>query len=313
MEQRIGRYQILDEIASGGQGSVFRAWDTETGQTLALKLLHPHMASDTEYLERFRREARLAASIEHPNVIRVFEVGQDGDHHFISMEYLPNGVQNLIEAQGALPIDRAVDICLQSALALQSAHDHGIVHRDIKPQNILLASDGTAKVSDFGIARAEALTTMTATGALMGTPHYMSPEQARGQRADIRSDIYSLGVVLHQMLTGQVPFDADTPLAVLEMHREATPPKVRETRSEVPRTIESIVGRCLEKDPSERYQTPQELAQALEGTMRGWHVHACSRPSGHRQNLPRSPKRRRSLQGEKCPAGFVCLYGCGLE
>ena len=155
MEQRrIGRYQILEEIASGGQATVYRAWDTSTGQVVALKVMHPHLAGDASYLERFRREAQLAASVRHPNVVRIFEVGTEGDTQFISMEYLPLTVHDLIQAQGSLPIERAVDIGYQIALALESADQRGIVHRDIKPQNILLAPDGTVKVSDFGIARA---------------------------------------------------------------------------------------------------------------------------------------------------------------
>ena len=264
MEQRrIGRYQILEEVASGGQATVYRAWDTSTGQVVGLKVMHPHLAGDPSYLERFRREARLAASVRHPNVVRIFEVGSDGDIQFISMEYLPLSVHDLIQAQGSLPIDRAVDIGYQIALALESAHQHGIVHRDIKPQNILLAPAGTVKVSDFGIARAANLSTMTRTGALMGTPHYMAPEQAKGERATIVSDLYSLGVVLYQMLTGEVPFDAETPWEVIRQHIEAQPARVRQVRGDVPRVLERLVSRSLEKNPSRRYATPGELAQAL--------------------------------------------------
>ena len=175
---RIGRYQILEEIASGGQTTVYRVRDTHTGQVVALKVMHPHLARDAAYLERFHREARLAASIRHPNVIRIFEVGQEGDSHFICMEHLPLSVHDFIEARGQLTIGRAVDICYQTALALHSAHQREIVHRDIKPQNMLLGSDGTVKVTDFGIARSSELSTMTGTGALMGTPQYMLPEQA---------------------------------------------------------------------------------------------------------------------------------------
>ena len=263
MEQQIGRYQLLEEIASGGQGAVYRAFDPETGQIVALKVLHAHLGDDV-HLERFHREARMAASINHPNVIRVSDVGQDGDSDFIAMELLPDSLARVIESGGALPVDRAVDFASQIADGLAAAHALGIVHRDIKPQNVLIGPDGNVKVSDFGIARATAFSTMTVTGAMMGTPHYMSPEQARGHREDIRSDLYSLGVLLYQMLTGEVPFDAETPLEVLEMHRETTPPKVRQERSEVPRPLEAVVARCLEKDPGRRYQAPEELAHALK-------------------------------------------------
>ena len=206
----------------------------------------------------------MAASVNHPNVIRVFDVGRDGDSRFISMEFLPDSLARVIESGGALPVKRAIEFASQIADSLAAAHSLGIVHRDIKPQNVLIGPDGNVKVSDFGIARAEAFSTMTATGAMMGTPHYMSAEQARGERGDIRSDPYSLGVMLYQMLIGEVPFDAETPLEVLEMHREATPPKVRQARSEVPRPLEAVVDRCLQKDPALRYKTPAELSHALE-------------------------------------------------
>ena len=265
MEQaRIGRYQILEEIATGGQATVYRAWDTRSGQVVALKVMHSHLARDASYLERFRRDAQLAASVRHPNVIHVFEVGQDGDSHFIAMEYLPLTVHDLVQAHGQLPIDRAVDICHQTAQAIGAASQRGIVHRDIKPHNILLAADGTVKVSDFGIARAAELNTMTRTGALMGTPHYMAPEQGKGQRADTRSDLYALGIVLYQMLTGVVPFDAETPWEVIRLHVESQPKRVRQVRSDVPQWLDRVVSRCMEKDPGRRYQTPQELAESLK-------------------------------------------------
>ena len=169
-QQRIGRYQILEEIAAGGQATVYRVWDTQTGSVLALKMMHPHLGRDTSYVERFHREARMAASINHPNIIRIYEVGEENGAHFMSMEYLPLSLHSLIQAQGSLPLERAVNIAYQVCQGLQSAHQHGIIHRDIKPPNILMAPDGTAKLTDFGIARA---------GMVMGTPHYMSPEQAK--------------------------------------------------------------------------------------------------------------------------------------
>ena len=263
-EQRIGSYHILEEIASGGQASVHKAWDTRTGQLVALKVMHPHLAKDAGYLERFRREASLAASITHPNVVRIFDVGQDGEAHYMALEYLPLSLHNLVQTQGRLPVDRAVEIALQVATGLKVAHEQGIVHRDIKPQNILIGFDGAAKVTDFGIGRAEEFATMTRTGAIMGTPHYMSPEQAKGLPVDPRTDLYSLGIVLYQMLTGEVPFDADTPWEVIRQQVEGHARPMRRLRGDVPRAVEQVVNRCLEKDPGKRYQSAEEMAQSLE-------------------------------------------------
>jgi len=263
-QERIGRYQVLEEVGSGGQATVYRVWDTETRKILALKRMHPHLSRDSSYVERFQREAGMASSLKHPNVIPIFEVGEEAGSHFMSMEYLPDSLHQLIQAHGRLPIDQAVNFAHQVCQGLQAAHERGIIHRDIKPQNILLAPDGTAKITDFGIARATELPTMTRTGMVLGTPHYMSPEQAQGDQADIRSDIYAVGILLHQMLTGDLPFNADTPLGILRQHIEVAPPSVREARADVPPQVESIVARCLRKDRSQRYQTPQDLAFALE-------------------------------------------------
>ena len=264
MEQRVGRYQVLEEIASGGQATVYRVWDTETGRILALKVMHPHMSRDAAYLERFQREARLAASINHPNVVRIYEVGQEGGRHFMALEYLPLTLHHLIQAQARMPLEREVDIAHQVALGLEAAREQGIIHRDIKLQNTLIGPEGTAKVTDFGISRAADLSTMTRTGMIMGTPHYMSPEQAKGLQVDIRSDLYSLGVVMYQMLTGELPFEADTPWEVIRRHIEVPPRPVRQLSSDTPRPVEQVVSRCLEKEPDRRYATPLHLVQALE-------------------------------------------------
>ncbi|MCZ6890958.1 MAG: protein kinase, partial [Chloroflexi bacterium] len=263
-QRQIDHYHLLEEIAAGGQATVHKAWDTRTGQIVALKVMHPHLAKDASYLERFHREARLAASITHPNVIRIFDVGQSEDAHYMALEYLPLSLHSLIQTQGHFPVDRAVEITLQVAMGLEVAHDQGIVHRDIKPQNILIGFDGEAKVTDFGISRAEEFATMTRTGAIMGTPHYMSPEQAKGLPVDSRTDLYSLGIVLYQMLTGEVPFDADTPWEVIRQQIEGNARPMRRLRGDVPRVVEQVVNRCLEKNPGKRYQSAQEMIQSLE-------------------------------------------------
>ena len=261
---RIGRYQILEEIAYGGQGSVYRASsDPEGRRIVALKVLHASLTRDRSYVERFQREAHLAASIDHPKVTRIFEVGEDEGRYFISMEFLPESLARVIEASGAMRIDGAAEFAIQVAEGLAAAHALGIVHRDVKPQNVLITADGTAKVTDFGIARAEALSTMTATGAMMGTPLYMSPEQAQGERADARSDVYSLGCMLYQMLTGELPFTGNTPLVVLRQHVEKRPRPVRELRPNLPRRMASVVERAMAKAPERRFESAAELAHEL--------------------------------------------------
>ena len=202
MQESIGSYRILERIASGGQGSVYRAWDDRSGHVVALKVMHLDFAKNATAVERFRREAQMAASIDHPNIVRVFEVGEEQGQHFMALEYLPISLNDLLQAQGRLPIDRVVDTARQIAMGLEASHGKGIVHRDIKPQNILISSDGAPKITDFGISHASDL---TGTGAVMGMPHYMSPEQTEGGLVDIRSDIYSYGVMRYQMITAKCP------------------------------------------------------------------------------------------------------------
>ncbi|MFQ6026215.1 MAG: serine/threonine-protein kinase [Dehalococcoidia bacterium] len=270
MEQPpIGRYQVLEEIASGGQGSVYRAFDPQSGQIVALKVLHPGLTADANYLERFRREARMAASIDHPNVVRVFEVGEAGGQHFIAMEFLPESLARIVETAGPLPVQRAVQFGLQIAEGLAAAHELGIVHRDVKPQNVLIGANGEAKVTDFGIARAQSFSTMTEVGMLMGTPYYMSPEQSDGKQADTRSDVYSFGCLLYQMLTGELPFRGSTPMEVLRKHREEPPPSVRDQRRDIPPELVRAVEQCLAKRPEHRYQSMSRVVAALGGTAPG--------------------------------------------
>ena len=264
MEKRIASYRVLEELSTGSHATVYRVRDNRSGRVLALKVMHPHLSRDPAYLERFQREARLASSLHHPNIVRIFEVGKERESHFIAMQYVPLTLNHLLKDQAPLPIDRAVDIAHQVCLGLEAAGGQGIVHRDVKPQNILIEYEGTVKITDFGIARDEHLSTMTRTGVVMGTPQYMPPEQAQGRQPDIRSDLYSVGVMLYQMLTGQLPFEGDTPWEVIRQHIEESLRPLSETHPEIPQGLASIVDRCLQKNPDGRYQTPLEMAQAIE-------------------------------------------------
>jgi serine/threonine protein kinase len=264
MQVRTGHYRIRERIGAGGMGTVYQAEDTRTGQVVALKVLHPHLAADSDYLKRFHREVRIARRLSSPNIVRLLDAGSDGSTHFLAMEYVDGQtLAQLLSSQGKLPVGQAVSFAMQIASALDEAHANGIIHRDISPQNILIDGVGTVKVADFGIARDTSETATIGTALLMGRPHYTSPDQWNG-RADIRSDIYSLGVVLYQMLTGTVPFSDNTPLGTLRMHQERLPPPLRELRPEVSAELHGIVHKCLAKRPDDRYQVPSEIIAALD-------------------------------------------------
>ena len=218
VQERIGRYEIVEEIASGGQATVYRARDTNLGRIVALKIMHPHLARDAQFVERFLREARIQATFTHQNVVTIFEIGEEDGRHFIAMEHLPSTLHMLLQERRTLPITEALRITMEVARGLQAAQGRGIVHRDLKPQNILMNEEGTPKVSDFGVARAAEMGTMTATGMVLGTPQYMSPEQARGERVDGRSDLYSLGILLFEMVSGRTPLEGKTPQEILRYH-----------------------------------------------------------------------------------------------
>ena len=265
-QQKIGNYHILGKIASGGQGKVHRAWDSAIGRMVALKELRSEgegLFEGETAIERFRREALLVSRIHHPNVVRMFNVFEYDDRRFIAMELLSTSVGDLLETVGRLPMARSVDICRQAALGLEAALQQNVIHRDIKPRNLLVAADGAIKVSDFGLARASDLTTITHTGAALGTLSYTSPEEWNGIRADTRSDIYSLGITLYEMLTGSVPFRGDTLPEIMGQHINTPHDPVRNKRPEISSELAAVVDRCLQKDPIQRYQTPGELADAL--------------------------------------------------
>jgi class 3 adenylate cyclase/tRNA A-37 threonylcarbamoyl transferase component Bud32 len=260
------RYQIEYPIGGGGMAEVYLAYDQVLGRKVALKALRPQYASDEPFLERFRREAQSAASLSHSHIVPVHDWGETREGaYYIVMEYLPGGtLKGIIEREGPLEPERAARYTMQIARALDYAHQHGIIHRDIKPQNILITEGGEAKVADFGIARASSGASITQEGSVMGTAQYISPEQVRGEEATARSDLYSLGIVLYEMLTGEVPYKADTPAAIMMCHLRGDCSPPREVRPDIPEELNGITLRLLSKDPEKRYPSAAALITDLE-------------------------------------------------
>jgi len=263
--QRIGNYEITEEIGRGGMAVVYKANDLNLDRTVAIKVLPEQFTFDEEFIERFAREARTAANLTHPNIITIHQVGKEGDTHYFAMNYIEGrSLSKMIREDGKLPVDKALKILQDVCGALEHAHARGVIHRDIKSDNILLDEQGNAIVTDFGIAKAAEGTRLTQTGTSIGTPEYMSPEQANGQPLDNRSDIYSLGIVMYEMLTGQVPFQAETPIAVAVAHTRDMPTGPRQLSADIPEWFEAIVMKCLAKNPDERYQSAAELLADLQ-------------------------------------------------
>src|SRR5690349_9655630 len=268
MQQKIlnNRYELEQKIGEGGMARVYRGRDLRLNRRIAVKVLHSHYASDPGFLQRFHHEAQAAANLRHPNIVDVYDVGLDGDIHYIVMEYVEGSdLKALLARSGALPVEQAVAIAEAVANGLSAAHRVGLVHRDIKPQNIIVGPGGQVKITDFGIAKSALSTAMTETGVTFGTADYISPEQARGQPANPRSDIYSLGVTLFEMLAGRLPFVGDSAISVAMQHVSEEPPPPRMFNPRIPPQLELLVLRTLSKDPDERPATAQEFARLLGG------------------------------------------------
>ncbi|HEY3368586.1 MAG TPA: Stk1 family PASTA domain-containing Ser/Thr kinase [Symbiobacteriaceae bacterium] len=260
-----GRYRVGDRIGGGGMALVYRAEDLQLVRDVAVKVLRTQFGSDEEFVRRFRREAQNAASLSHPNIVQIYDVGHEDDQHYIVMELVEGKtLKELIQRQGPLPIAEAARIAIEILSALTHAHTHRIVHRDIKPHNILIARDGRVKVTDFGIARATTTDTVTHTGSIMGSAHYFSPEQANGQPTGEKSDIYSMGIVLYEMVTGKVPFQGDSPITVALKHLREQPAPPALLNPEVPVELQNIIVRALEKDPEDRFASADAMRQELE-------------------------------------------------
>ena len=261
------RYEILEQIGNGGMSDVYKAKCHKLNRYVAIKVLKPEFSQDTSFVSKFRVEAQSAAGLSHPNVVNVYDVGEENGIHYIVME-LVEGItlKKYIEKRGKLPYKEAVSIAIQVANGMEAAHKHHIVHRDIKPQNIIISKEGKVKVTDFGIAKAATSSTINSSAA-MGSVHYMSPEQARGGYSDERSDIYSFGITLYEMLTGKVPFDGDTTVAVAVQHIQDAIPAPSEIAEDVPLSVDKIVLKCTQKKTERRYQTVSDLIADLKKSL----------------------------------------------
>src|SRR6478672_12580094 len=264
-----GRYRILRKLGTGGMANVYLAEDEVLGRRVAIKILNDRHAGDDQFVERFRREAKNAAGLSHPNIVSIYDRGEAEGTYYIAMEYLDGrSLKELVVARGPLPISDAIAATRQVLAALRFAHRKGVVHRDIKPHNVMADADGRLKVTDFGIARA-GVSQMTEAGSIIGTAQYLSPEQARGTAVDQRSDLYSIGIVLYEMLTGQVPFTGESPVEIAMKHLSQIPDPPSTFRDGLPHDLDAVVMRALAKDPDQRYGSAEEMDADLARVARG--------------------------------------------
>lgn len=302
--QRLGgRYRVIRRVGGGGMGVVYQAEDTLLGRTVAVKVLRPHLADDEAFRKRFEREGRAAASLSHPNIVQIYDVGEGDDGApYIVMEFVEGRtLERLIAEEGPIPEPVAIGYAGQIASALDEAHRHGIVHRDVKPLNILVTASGTVKVTDFGIARAASGATLVNTGTIIGSAYYVSPEQARGAYVDAKTDVYSLGVVLFEMVTGQAPFQGETPIAVVLKHLQEEAPSPSKL-SKISPGLERVILHALEKDPAHRPPSAAAFLQELE---------EISRP-GRRRRRPRSAPLPRHDAGKKEAPAWLGVTVAGI-
>ena len=282
------RYELKDAVGTGGMSTVFCAHDTLLERDVALKLLHEHHSRDDDYVERFRHEARAVAQLSHPNIVTVIDRGEADGRQFIVFEYVEGENLKELASRGPLSVRRTLELALEVAQALAFAHAQGLVHRDVKPQNVLLSGDGRAKVTDFGIARSLDAVGRTETGTVLGSSHYIAPEQARGERVDTKTDVYSFGCMLFELLAGSVPFDGESFLAVAMRHVNEPAPSVLERRPDTPLRLAGLIERCLAKSPEER-PAMDDCVHELEATL----ADLDARPDGEATMIARAPRELR--------------------
>ena len=264
------RYEIIEKIGNGGMATVYKATDKVLKRNVAVKILRDEFTTDDEFIKRFEVEAQSAARLTHPNIVSIYDVGVDGNLYYIVMELIQGKTlkEIIVKEKGPLPWKWSINVSIQIASALEMAHRNNIIHRDIKPHNIIITEDGVAKVTDFGIAKAVSNSTITAFGTTIGSVHYFSPEHARGGFTDAKSDLYSLGVVMYEMVTGRVPFDADTPVSVALKHMQEEPVEPIELNPNLPIAVNKIIMRALQKDTTLRYQTASEMLVDLKKSLK---------------------------------------------
>jgi serine/threonine-protein kinase len=271
-----GRYKIIKKLGAGGMATVYLAEDQELGRRIAIKILNARHASDKQFVERFRREASSAAGLSHPNIVQIYDRGNAEGTYYIAMEVIEGrSLKELVLERGPSPIPVAINYARQILAALRFAHRNGVVHRDIKPHNVLVDEEGRVKVTDFGIARAGA-SEMTEVGSIIGTAQYLSPEQARGAPVDDRSDLYSVGVLLYELLTGEAPYNGDTPVEIAMKHLSAIPAPPSAKRPEIPPELDSVVLRALAKNPDDRHQSAEEMDADLNAISKGLEISAAT-------------------------------------
>ena len=284
-----GRYQVLSELGRGGMGIVFQAYDKQMKEQVAIKLLSPLLSTDGEALERLTREVSVARRVSHPNVIRIHDLSEVNGLHYVSMEYFGGvNLKEHLKRSGPLSLLNAYQIISQIWNGLEAAHAQGVVHRDLKAQNIMIGKGGEVKIIDFGLARSHHLEGMTATGLIMGTPEYMAPEQVAGKHVDERADIYALGVILFEILTGQVPFKGESAIAVGFQQLKDAPPPPRSINPQIPEEVERIILKALEKNPAHRHRTVNEMRREFEAALPDFATKSVFGPESAQRNVSKT-------------------------